>query len=230
MMLAPQVFAIMSGVADDKQIRRAWNSIRKHLKDHSLGGFRLNTDLKQPALDLGRAYGFAFGDKENGAFFSHMNIMLAYAMYERGYIKEGAEVIESVYRMASSEASLIPPVLPEYFNSQGKGLYLYLTGSASWYIHTLVEAVLGITYKMGDMVLKPKLLASNFKINTIKARRRYHHKETTVTFHRPFSGKGPYSLKHAVVNGKTLYPSDDSLLIPASHLTSLRNTIDITLQ
>jgi cellobiose phosphorylase len=230
MMLAPQVFAVMSGVADDKQIRKTWGSIRKYLKDPHLGAFRLNTDFKQPALDLGRAYGFAFGDKENGAFFSHMNIMLAYALYERGYIKEGAEVIESVYRMASSEASLIPPVLPEYFNSQGRGLYLYLTGSASWYIHTLIEEVLGITYKMGDIVLNPKLMASNFKLNTIKVQSRYHKKEFIFTFHRPFPGKGPYSLKHAIVNGKTLYSRDNSLQIPASHLTSLRNTVDIALQ
>jgi cellobiose phosphorylase len=230
MMLAPQVFAIMSGVADVKQIRRTWGSIQKRLKDQYLGGFRLNTDLRQPALDLGRAYGFAFGDKENGAFFSHMNIMLAYALYERGHIEEGAEVMDSVYRMASSEAALIPPVLPEYFNSQARGLYLYLTGSASWYIHTLIEEVLGITYKMGDIVLTPKLMASNFKLNTIKVQSRYHKREFKFIFHRLFPGKGPYCLKHAIVNGKTLYPRDNSLLIPASHLTSLRNTVDITLQ
>jgi cellobiose phosphorylase len=230
MMLVPQVFAIMSGVADDEQIRRTWGSIRKYLKEPRLGGFRLNTDMKQPVLNLGRAYGFSFGDKENGAFFSHMNIMLAYALYERGRIKEGAEVMGSVYNMSSSEASLIPPVLPEYFNSQARGLYLYLTGSASWYIHTLIEEVLGITYKMGDIVLNPKLIASNFKLNTITVQSRYNGKVLSFVFRRPFSGKGPYRLRHALVNGKSLYTSNNTLLIPSSVLTSLHNTVDITLQ
>ncbi|MFA6385114.1 MAG: cellobiose phosphorylase, partial [Candidatus Omnitrophota bacterium] len=138
MMLPSQVFAVMSGVASVEQVGRTWKSIRAHLEDRSLGGFRLNTDLKEPALNLGRAYGFAYGDKENGAFFSHMSVMLANALYLRGFIKEGCHVMGSLYRMASSEKADIPPVLPEYFNGQGRGLYLYLTGSASWYIYTLV--------------------------------------------------------------------------------------------
>lgn len=162
MMLTSQVFAIMSGVATEEQVGRVWKSIKKYLFDKKLKGIRLNTDLKKPYLEFGRAFGFAYGDKENGAFFSHMNVMLANSLYKRGFIREGHEVFDSLFRMASAEKSGIPPMLPEYFNSQGQGFYLYLTGSASWYIYTLVEEVLGIKFELGDMVLEPKLLGKDF--------------------------------------------------------------------
>ncbi|MFH0827591.1 MAG: hypothetical protein V1919_00315, partial [Candidatus Omnitrophota bacterium] len=108
------------------------------------------------------------GDKENGAFFSHMNVMLANALYKRGFIKEGKEVMDSIYEMATVERAGIAPVLPEYINSQGKGLYLYLTGSASWYIYTLFEEILGIKFELGEILLEPKLLASDFTSSCIE--------------------------------------------------------------
>jgi cellobiose phosphorylase len=142
MKLQSQVFAIMSGGATDEQIAVIWASIKKHLKDRRLGGFRLSTDFRSLYMELGRAFGFAYGDKENGAFFNHMVVMLANALYKRGFKKEGKEVLDSIYKMATSDRARIYPMIPEYFNNEGRGLYLYLTGSASWYIYTLIEEVL----------------------------------------------------------------------------------------
>ena len=34
-------------------------------------------------------FGFAYGEKENGAVFSHMTVMFANALYRRGFAKEG---------------------------------------------------------------------------------------------------------------------------------------------
>ncbi|MCF7887541.1 MAG: cellobiose phosphorylase [Candidatus Omnitrophica bacterium] len=138
MMLAPQVFAIMSEVATVGQIKKIWQSTNKYLKVRNKS-FRLNTDFNSLYQDLGRAFGFKYGDKENGAFFSHMLIMFAYALYKRSFVKEGDLVFNSIYKMVKSNINTTYPQLPEYFNNQGQGLYSYLTGSASWYIHTLLQ-------------------------------------------------------------------------------------------
>jgi len=167
MNLAPQVFAIMSGVAGQKHIKRTWTSIKKHLYDKPLGGFRLNTNFGQSYLDLGRAYSFSYGDKENGAFFNHMVVMLANSLYRRGFIKEGSLSFGSIYKMATASKAKIYPQIPEYFNNEGRGLYLYLTGSASWYIYTLVEEILGVRFKLGNIVLTPKLMPLDFFKSTI---------------------------------------------------------------
>ena len=39
MLLPSQVFAIMSGIATDEQIKETWASIKKHLQDKKLGVF-----------------------------------------------------------------------------------------------------------------------------------------------------------------------------------------------
>ncbi|OQB13389.1 MAG: hypothetical protein BWY16_00239 [Candidatus Omnitrophica bacterium ADurb.Bin205] len=135
MMLASQTFAIISGVAKDWQVKKIIANVDKYLFDKKLKGYRLNTDFKQEQHNLGRAFSFAYGEKENGSIFSHMAVMYAYALCTRGFIKEGLKVINSLYQLAfNSQVSKIYPCLPEYFNSEGRGMYSYLTGSASWFL------------------------------------------------------------------------------------------------
>lgn len=166
MTLAGQVFPIMGGIASAKQIADIWRTAKKYLKDKDHGGFRLNTDFHENRLDLGRAFSFAYGEKENGAFFSHMSVMFANALYQRGFVNEGREVLDSIYRMCvRTEKSKIYPGLPEYFNSEGRGMYHYLTGSASWYILTLLTQVFGVRGSFGDLLLEPKLTKEEFENN-----------------------------------------------------------------
>jgi hypothetical protein len=164
MTLTGQVFPILSGVASNKQVRQIFRATNKFLKDKRLGGFRLNTDFKAAQPDLGRAFAFAYGEKENGAIFSHMCVMFAKALYQRNFVREGYTVLESLFALAvDSPTSKIYPCLPEYFNGQGRGMYSYLTGSASWYIMTLLTEVFGVKGHFGDLVIAPKLIARQFK-------------------------------------------------------------------
>lgn len=164
MTLTGQVFPIMSGVATEEQIKTIFKNAKKYLRCPTLGGFCLNTDFKKEQLNLGRAFSFVFGDKENGAFFNHMSIMFAYALYKRGFIKEGYEVLDSIYKMAQdTQKSKIYPGLPEYFNTEGRGMYSYLTGSASWFVLTILTQVFGIRGDDGDLIIEPKLTGEQFK-------------------------------------------------------------------
>jgi cellobiose phosphorylase len=54
------------------------------------------------------------------------------------------------------------PGLPEYFNARGRGVYTYLTGSASWYLLTLLTQAFGVRGGLGDLALAPKLLREQF--------------------------------------------------------------------
>ncbi|MFH0791317.1 MAG: cellobiose phosphorylase [Candidatus Omnitrophota bacterium] len=164
MTLTGQVFPIMSGIATDEQINTIFKNARTYLKDKQLGGFHLNTDFKAEQLNLGRAFSFIYGDKENGAFFNHMAVMFAYALYNRGFVPQGYEVLDSIYRMAvNTEKSRIFPCLPEYFDGQGRGMYSYLTGSASWFIFTVLTQVFGVRAEYGDLNIEPKLTSSQFR-------------------------------------------------------------------
>jgi cellobiose phosphorylase len=178
MILASQVFPIMSGIASDWQVEQILKSATKHLFDKRLKGFHLNTDFKQEQHNLGRAFSFVYGDKENGAFFNHMIILFSYSLYIRGFVKQGWQVLSSIYNMAlNTDKSKIYPCLPEYFNLEGRGLYLYLTGSASWFALTILTECFGIKGKDGSLLIEPKLMAEQFEL------------KTTISINRSFAGK-----------------------------------------
>ena len=57
------------------------------------------------------------------------------------------------------------PGIPEYFNIDGRGMYPYLTGAASWYLMTMILEVYGVRGRSGDLTFQPRLLAEQFDGN-----------------------------------------------------------------
>lgn len=158
MTLTGQVFSIMMGVASEAQTEKAVKAVNRYLFDEGLGGYRLNTDFKEVKLDMGRCFGFAYGHKENGAVFSHMVVMYAAALYRRGFVSDGYRVISSLYGLSTDFGKArIYPGIPEYFDGKGRGLYHYLTGSASWLLLVMLNDVYGVRGKLGDLLIQPKL-------------------------------------------------------------------------
>jgi cellobiose phosphorylase len=206
MCLASQVFPILSGVADPAQVGRLLKSIDKYLKDKKLGGYHLNTDFKEEQHNLGRAFSFVYGDKENGAFFNHMIVMFAYALYKRSLVDKGWEVLSSIYKMACDPRSKIYPCLPEYFDAEGRGMYSYLTGSASWFVLTLITQVFGIKGRAGDLLIEPKLSLEQFKYSrTISVNRTFAERNFQINFSNPKKlSYGKYRITKATLNKKKL--------------------------
>ncbi len=166
MMLTGQVFAIMSGTATDDQVRAITKSADRYLYRKEIGGYRLNTDFHELKFDMGRMFGFAYGEKENGSVFSHMAVMYANALYSRGFVREGRRALQSLADAALDfETSRIYPGIPEYFNTEGRGVYHYLTGAASWYMMTMVTQVCGVRGECGDLVICPKLSGGQFDVS-----------------------------------------------------------------
>lgn len=166
MMITGQVFTVMSGVATDDQVDEIIKSSDKYLYDESLGGYRLNTDFHEIKTDMGRMFGFSYGQKENGAVFCHMTTMYGNALYTRGRKEEGWKVIGSLYRHAADfNNSKIYPGIPEYFDPKGRGVYHYLTGAASWLILTVLGEMFGVKGEYGDLKFVPGLVKSQFDSN-----------------------------------------------------------------
>lgn len=211
MTLTGQVFTLMGGIATDEQARQVVRAAEHYLLDPAVGGYRLNTDFVPGQggfhglhLNLGRCFGFAFGHKENGAMFSHMAVMYANALYRRGFIGQGYEALEGIYRHCRDfETSRIYPGIPEYVNARGRGMYTYLTGSASWYLLTMLTQAFGVRGALGDLVLEPKLVREQFDaggeaaVLTLFAGQRLH-----VVYHNPARlDYGEYEIKEIKING-----------------------------
>ncbi|AIQ22857.1 MULTISPECIES: GH36-type glycosyl hydrolase domain-containing protein [unclassified Paenibacillus] len=237
MTLTGQVFPLMGHAAAPEQIPHIIAAVDRNLFDDKIG-YRLNSRFGGIQQNLGRAFGFAFGHKENGAMFSHMTIMYGNALYKRGYVKEGHKVLESLYSLSTDfEKARIYPGIPEYINEQGRGMYTYLTGSASWLLLTMVTEVFGVKGKLGDLLLEPKLVKEQFdsegkaSIKTIFADREFEVVyKATGSFNY-----GEYQIHSVTLNGSevTLQRGSGSAIIPREELLALQteklHVIEVTL-
>lgn len=206
MTLTGAVFAIMHDAAEDSDVRDIIRCVDHYLKDPRLGGIRLNSDFHlRQYPDFGRAFAFAFGTKENGAFFSHMTVMYAYALYKRGFVKEGHDVLQSIYRMSmDGRRSKIYPGIPEYFDSEGRGMYPYLTGSASWLVLTELTQVFGVRGESGDLVIAPKLVKGEFVSSAeISISSHFAGQKIKVVYANPQKlDYGQYAIGSVTLNGE----------------------------
>ena len=226
MMLTGQVFAVMSGTADDEQVAAITRSADRYLFREEIGGYRLNTDFHELKFDMGRMFGFAYGEKENGAVFSHMAVMYANALYRRGFVKEGWKSLKALADASLNfETSRIYPGIPEYFRADGRGVYSYLTGAASWYMMTVITEVFGVYGEEGDMVISPKLTAAQFdEEGKASLRLNFAGKSFCITFSDPEKKEyGEYRITKAVVekDGTGLTVKDGKAVLKRSEIGRL---------
>lgn len=232
MMLSGQVFTLMFDIASAEQAGHIVQSADRYLFDETVGGYRLNTDFLEKVSGLGRVFGFAFGHKENGAMFSHMAMMYANALYKRKLIPAGWKVFKTIYEFSQDfSKSHMYPGIPEYFSQRGRGMYPYLTGSASWLLLTLLTEVFGVRGQLGDLLLEPKLMPEQFSaegntcVHTLFAGRKFR-----ICYHNP--GLLPYvdyCIRQVDLNGSTILQNgkEKTVCIPADEISSLPDVVTL---
>jgi cellobiose phosphorylase len=237
MTLTGQVFPIMGGTATAEQVGKTIQAVNRYLLDPKIGGYRLNSNFHEVKLDMGRCFGFAFGHKENGAMFSHMAIMYGNALYKRGFIKEGHEVLSSLFNLCGDFGKArIYPGIPEYINEKRRGMYHYLTGSASWLLLTVLTEVFGIHGRMGDLAIAPKLVRSQFNLSgQASVHTLFAGKELDVVYTNTLGLEpGAYRPTQITLNGVPVpfRLMDQAALVDRSVLTALgegSHTLRVTL-
>lgn len=228
MMLTGQVFAVMSGTADASQTSKICKSADHYLYRPEIGGYRLNTDFQELKFDMGRMFGFAYGEKENGAVFSHMTVMYANALYKRGFVKEGYKALQTLADAALNyDTSRIYPGIPEYFNSEGRGMYHYLTGAASWYMLTMITEVFGVHGKAGSLCFCPKLVKDQFdEEGRAVIGLTFGGKEFEVIYRNAQKLEfGEYGITEALCDGMPVNHTESSAVMDGSAVAALEDGV-----
>lgn len=201
--LSGQAMALLAGTATPSQARSAAASVRQELFAESLGGYRLNSDHHEVLTRMGRAFGFAYGHKENGAVFSHMALMYACGLYRYGLVPEGREAVFALLRRAEDPAAKVWAGIPEYFNPRGEGKYSYLTGSASWLLILMRTDLFGVRFRGGAFTLDPRLMAADFIAGKASLRTCLFGNVRTITYHNPKGLEyGSYRIAGILADGK----------------------------
>ena len=185
MSLTGQAIALLSQTPSINQAKLIAVKTKESLFDSKIGGYKLNSNYQKILTNMGRAYGFAYGHKENGAVFSHMVMMYAYGLYQYNLEKEGREAYMTLLNRAIHHESHVPLGIPEYFTEKGLGKYMFLTGSASWMIKLLRTEVFGIQMQYGKLNLKPKLSKDDFIDGIASINTYIHGKLIKITYHNP---------------------------------------------
>ncbi|MFA5150698.1 MAG: cellobiose phosphorylase, partial [Candidatus Omnitrophota bacterium] len=88
----------------------------------------------------------------------------------------------------------------------GRGMYAYLTGSASWFILTLITQAFGVRGEDGDLLIEPKLTAGQFGENpTLSITRSFSGAKVQVNISNPKRlDYGEYRILKASLNSKPL--------------------------
>ncbi len=235
MTLTGQVFPIMMGISSKEKINSAVKAVNRYLYDSRLGSYRLNNNFNELKLDLGRCFGFAFGHKENGAVFSHMTVMYSFALYRQGFVSEGYEVLKSLYNICTDfNKARIYPGIPEYINERGRGMYHYLTGSASWLMLLMLTEVYGVRGNTGNLLVQPKLKKEQFdktgrvEVNTVFAGK----KIKLVYKNEKLLDYGQYAVKNVTANNKKLDYSidDEAVIIGRVAISNLEQGVENTVE
>ena len=193
--------ALLSQTASAEQAINLSKRVKTLLFDQSIGGYHLNS--KYHHAHMGRAYGFAYNHKENGAIFSHMNVMYAYGLYLYDLVNYGHEAAFTLLHQAQKKASGVLLGIPEYFDEKGIGMYPYLTGSASWFLKLLRDQVFGLSFHLGILTFKPKLTKEDFingiaSIHTII----FNHLVHVTYINQKELSFGQYRISKIIVDGK----------------------------
>lgn len=226
MTLTAQTFAILSGAAADAQVKAAYKAAGAILKDPVTRGYRLTTPLGDNTWNFGRGFALIYGEKETGGMFSHMAVILMNALYSRGFVKEGYEILRNIYGLcADTPYAKTYPSIPEYINNDGQGKYHYVTGTASWMLMTLLTQIYGVRGDRGDLILEPKLVKEQFDQHGIASvQTSFAGKMLKIVYENQFQKDyGAYRIQSILLNGKELpnpscgvrYPIQRKILLDA---------------
>ena len=229
MNLTGQTFSTMFNVAEDEKVLYLFKACNLFLRDPKTGGFRLNMPLGKSQLNFGRVFAYIYGEKENGSVFCHMASMFMNALYKRGFVKEAYEVFRSLFDLSmDSEKAKIYPGIPEYFTPEGKGMYPYLTGSASWILLTVLQEMYGVKGELGALLIEPKLVLEQFDTNGHAAvNTMFQERKIRVEYNNHEKlDYGEYKIVHFNMNNKVmdkLIPDNKRIKIPLNEFISISN-------
>jgi cellobiose phosphorylase len=154
--LNAQTWAVLSGIAPPERAQQAMAAAREYLYT-DYGALLLFPAYSKPDPDVGYLTRYAPGTRENGGVYVHASCWAVLA--ERKLA--GAEAAYDLWRRfcpphraESPEIYVAEPyVMPGNVNGPhatqaGQGGWTWYTGSAAWYLRSLVEGVLGVTAHM----------------------------------------------------------------------------------
>ena len=165
----PQSFSVFSKMPDKQRVKCCLKNATKQLVDSD----NMLIQLFQPPFvnsnkNPGYVKTYPSGIRENGGQYTHAGIWLAMALVEFGETDLGYNLLKMLnpaYRCTNKIIAEKYKLEPYYLAGdiysnpeiKGHGGWSIYTGSAGWYYKTIIETLLGINLKDGNLEINPKI-------------------------------------------------------------------------
>lgn len=166
--LNPQIWAVISGIADEDKANIAMDAVTKYLlKDY--GALLLYPSYTSPRTDIGYITRYAPGLRENGGVYTHA---ATWAVWAYALIGDGDHAYEAYKRICppnrssdidsyAAEPYVTPgnsdgPLSPYY----GRGGWTWYTGSSQWLHRMATHFILGVKPTIEGLEIDPCIPAS----------------------------------------------------------------------
>ena len=148
--------------------------------------------------------------------FSHMSVMYANALYKRGFVREGYEVLQSIYDLSNDfERAACIRVFPSTSTRRGEGCIPILPGRQAGFAH-YADRGFGVKGNLGHLLLEPKLRPSQFGADgTAVVHTRFAGKELQIVYSNPKRlDYGSYTIQSVTLNGEKIQRAVRSRSLP----------------
>ena len=158
-----QSWAALCACADPEKTDAALTSALERLFDREHGLVKLFDPPFAGAEKPGYIASYGPGFRENGGQYTHAALWLALALTRRDRRDEAWEILSALLPGGKDTAVYLaePYVLAadEYSAAghQGEGGWRWYTGAAGWVFRIVVEALLGLRLRGGELTLLPRL-------------------------------------------------------------------------
>jgi cellobiose phosphorylase len=196
--LNPNIWAVISGIADEEKGVAALASVDRHLL-HRYGTVLLYPAYTKPRGDIGYITRYTPGLRENGGVYTHAATWSVWAFALAGNSEKAYQAYRSIcppnrsddQEAYGAEPYVTPgnsdgPVSP-YF---GKGSWSWYTGSAQWLHRVATNWILGIRPTADGLLLDPCIPAvwDGYSVERVFRRTQYrihvanpHHRSGGIT-------------------------------------------------
>lgn len=217
--LNPQVWAVLSGIADKERAAIAMNSVDKYLfKDY--GTLLLYPAYSKVREDIGYITRYAPGLRENGGVYSHAATWAVIAYVAMGQAEKAYELYRKICPPNRSsdinEYKVEPYVMPGNSDgpqspNYGKGSWTWYTGSAQWLQRVATNWILGVRAEYDGLLIDPAIPSNWDGYSVVRKFRNAVYSITVENPHHVNKGIQEIILDGSRIEGNKLPEFNDNL-------------------
>jgi len=178
--LNPQSWAMLAGIATDRQAERMIAAVEAQLEGPH-GVAMLDPAYTHMRADIGRLTQKYPGVAENGSVYNHAAAFYVYALFERGQADRAYRLLRQMIPGPDEEDLLqrgqLPVFIPNYYRGDrrgsprtaGRSSQLFNTGTISWFYRILVDGLFGVRGCRQGLHIEPRLPADWPEANIVRA-------------------------------------------------------------